>query len=72
MSSKIIKAHFPGLKTAGITEIQIQACARQIAVNVHARMYGANVDSVASPIWSTANESKPNVDATELLKDEPK
>lgn len=72
MTSRLIKMHFPGLKAMGISEAQIQECARQVAINVHARMYGANVDGVASPIWSTANETKPNVDATELLKDEKK
>ena len=69
MSSRLIKKHFPGLKMAGITEYLIQDCAREIAKNVHARMYGANVDGVASPIWQTVNDTKPNVDALELLKE---
>ena len=70
MSARLIKQHFPGLRTAGISENKIQDCAREIAKNIHARMYGANVDGIASPIWNNENYTKPNVDASELLKQE--
>ena len=40
-----------------------------IAKNVHARMYGANVDGVDSPLWQIDGVTKePTVDAAELLK----
>lgn len=65
MSARVIKKHFPGLKA----EVQVQKCAKEIAANIHARMYGANVDSVASPIWNTINDTKPNVDAAILLEE---
>jgi hypothetical protein len=65
ISTKLIKQHFPGLKL-----LALQNCAIEIAKNVHARMYGANVDGVASPIWRNENDAEPNVDASELLKQE--
>jgi hypothetical protein len=56
----------------------LKEVAQSIAINVHARMYGANVDGVDSPIWTSAcgnnrmNDPrvKPNVDAKELLNEE--
>lgn len=40
-----------------------------VAKNVHARMYGANVDGVDSPLWQIDGGAKgPTVDAAELLK----
>lgn len=54
----------PGLKR-GKNEL-----ADLIAKNVHARLYGANVDGVASPIWRNDGDQLPNVDASQLLKDE--
>lgn len=39
-----------------------------IAKNIHARMYGANVDDVDSPLWQNENSVQPNIDAKELLK----
>lgn len=68
-----IRKHFPGLKK----DVLAQA-GREAAVNIHARMYGANVDNVDSPIWRENFEgwplveknSQPNVDASELLKEE--
>ena len=70
ISFNLMKKRFPGLDKKHLTEV-----ANQIAVNVHARMYGANVDGVDSPIWALEYtdrnndmRNKPNVDATELLK----
>jgi hypothetical protein len=40
----------------------------KISRAIHARMYGANVDGVDSPIWHDPNDVLPNVDASELLK----
>jgi hypothetical protein len=73
-----IKRSFPGLKPSVLV-----VCAAEIATAVHARMYGANVDGVDSPIWRDSvvsatnpngSHSKydpppnlPNVDASELL-----
>lgn len=43
--------------------------ADKVAKNVHARMYGANVDGVDSPLWQIDGGAKsPTIDATELLK----
>ncbi len=40
-----------------------------IAKNIHARMYGANVDGVDSPLWQIEGVTKaPKVDAAKLLK----
>ena len=73
MAYNVLKKQFPGLKK---TELQ-QAC-RQLAINIHARMYGANVDNVDSPIWRDrqcgdksldAPPNLPTVDASELLKE---
>lgn len=41
-----------------------------IGLNVHARMYGANVDGVDSPIWNIYmdnNRPEPKIDAKDLL-----
>ena len=54
-----IKRRFPGLKQKEILEV-----ADTIAANVHARMYGANVDGVESPLW---REEEPKIEAKELL-----
>jgi len=66
ISFNLMKKRFPGLDKKHLTEV-----ANQIAVNVHARMYGANVDGVDSPIWQTCSDNdkpQPRIDATELLK----
>lgn len=60
ISFNLLKKTCPDLDKKIMTEVS-----HQIAVNVHARMYGANVDGVESPIWG---ESNPTVDAKELLK----
>lgn len=66
-----IRKHFPGLKK----DVLAQA-GREAAVNIHARMYGANVDNVDSPIWRNCPRDwpweQPNIDAGELLKEEVK
>lgn len=41
-----MKRKFPGLNKA-----QLDALAKDAAIAVHARFYGAQVDGVASPIW---------------------
>lgn len=46
---------------------QVIEIASVIAKNIHARLYGANIDGVDSPLWSNGNE--PNVDASEILKE---
>lgn len=72
ISFNALKKRFPGLDKKHLTEV-----ANVIAVNIHARMYGANVDGVDSPIWNSADfghdctvdpRTKPNVDAKDLLK----
>lgn len=40
-----------------------------IAKNVHARMYGANVDGVDSPLWRSEDSKQPDVDASKLLEE---
>lgn len=72
MSFNLLKKRFPGLEKKHLDEVS-----REIAVNVHARMYGANVDGVDSPIWTAAQgfdritdcRVKPTIDAKELLND---
>ena len=65
LAKNVIKSHFPGLK-----QENVNSAAREIAIHVHARMYGANVNGVDSPIWKEINQPKlPNVPATEILKD---
>ena len=59
-----LKKKFPGLNKEALRQ-----SAEIIAINVHARMYGANVDGVESPLW---RDNEPDVTATELLKDVPK
>lgn len=76
-----IKKRFPGLRQKELSEVSVV-----IARAIHARMYGANVDGVDSPIWRdvcvsetnpngsgdkyAAPPNLPNVDASELLKQE--
>ncbi len=75
-----LRKDFPGLKLTNST-----VC-HTIARAIHARMYGANVDGVDSPIWrdDAVSETNPNgsrcrmdappnlpkLNATELLKTE--
>lgn len=64
---KIVKAALK--KTVpSLNNGKLKETADLIARNVHARMYGANVDNVDSPLWRASGEyQKPNVDAVELL-----
>lgn len=57
---------FPGLEKKLLREVS-----SIVAINVHARLYGANVDGVDSPLWQNDTSIKPNVDASELLKPDP-
>ena len=57
---KLIRQRFPGLKATCRTEVS-----RDIARHIHARMYGANIDGVDSPIWRL--DKLPTIDAAELL-----
>lgn len=60
---------FPGIKRSVLDEAAID-----IARSIHARLYGADVDGVGSPVWrdhsSTAdcNRGQPDKTAEELLK----
>lgn len=65
ISFNLLKKRFPGLEKKHIEEV-----ARMIGLNVHARMYGANVDGVDSPIWNIYmdnNRPEPKIDAKDLL-----
>lgn len=73
ISKNAISKNFPGLKAKVLDDT-----IKLIAKNVHARMYGANVDGVDSPIWSIENNGtdrindprvKPKIDAKDLLND---
>ena len=64
-----IKRKFPGLK-----QVQVNEVATEVAVAIHARFYGANVDGVESPIWRDDTrhpewykDKQPNKTAKELL-----
>lgn len=55
-----------------------EAVAVEIALNVHARMYGASVDNVASPIWRDHpnyghdegfTDTQPTITAQEILNE---
>lgn len=65
--SKIVKAIIrkkaPGLKKNVIDEISAEA-----AKNVHARMYGADVDGVASPIWRDHDRFKAEIGDMQPIK----
>jgi hypothetical protein len=68
ISFNLLKKRFPGLDKQHMQEV-----ARLIAVNIHARMYGANVDNVDSPIWNNNcdnDKPQPKIDAKDLLNEE--
>lgn len=65
----VMKQNFPQLAKKENKNAMDMASA-DVARAIHARMYGANVDGVASPIWRSDGDQYPRVDATELLKDE--
>lgn len=60
----IIKKEFPGIKQQPLIMASAMA-----ATSIHARMYGANVDNVASPIWRGEGDRLPEIDAEQLLKE---
>src|SRR5579864_7057331 len=72
ISFMLLKERFPGIDKKILKEV-----GRKIAINIHARMYGANVDGVDSPIWTAACGSdrmndprvKPKIDAKEMLNE---
>lgn len=59
IAKRAIKNRFPGLRQKEIDE-----AAAVIAVNIHARLYGANVDGVESPLWRI---EEPQIEAKELV-----
>lgn len=61
----LVKEHFPELRRNGN---ELKLFSAQVARTVHARMYGANVDGVDSPIWNSGKKP-PLVEASELLKE---
>lgn len=60
----ISKKRLPGVKEKHLKEIASEA-----AKVIHARMYGANVDNVDSPIWRDyhGEHNLPNVEAQHIL-----
>lgn len=66
ISLNLLKKRFPGLDKKLMCEVSVD-----IARFVHARMYGANVDGVDSPIWQDKDhcQPKPLKDADQLLKE---
>lgn len=64
-----LKKEYPQLKLKGID--QDEGVCHKIARAIHARMYGANVDGVDSPIWHNTmdhDRPEPATEAKELLK----
>ena len=69
MIKNAVKRKFPGLK-----QVQVNEVATEVAIAIHARFYGANVDGVESPIWRDDpkysdwhEDKKPKKDAKDLL-----
>lgn len=63
------RKRFPGIKQ----KKEIDELSNLIAKNVYARLHGANVDNVESPLWRDNPEysdKQPTVDASEILKGE--
>lgn len=67
-----MRKKFPGLKP----QSQLDALATEAARVIHARMYGANVDGVETPIWrdhpfkdTDFSDAQPTKTATDLLND---
>ena len=63
-----MRKQFPLLAKNGSKQA-LDSAAKQAAIAIHARMYGANVDGVASPIWRGDGDQFPRVEASEMLKD---
>ena len=64
-----MKKHFPLLAKNGSPNGLLAQVSKQAALAIHARMYGANVDGVASPIWRSDGDQFPRIDASEILKE---
>lgn len=67
----LMKRKFPGLKLSQLDELAVEA-----ARAVHARMYGANVDGVETPIWrdhpasgDSFSDAQPTRTAMDLLNE---
>lgn len=56
----VLNKRFPGLNRKARDE-----AANLIAINIHARMYGANVNGVESALW---RKEEPTVTAKEILE----
>ena len=63
ITKKALKRRFPQLKNLQLNEV-----ANTVAIAIHARMYGANVDGVDSPLW---RKEEPDIDAKDLLNASP-
>jgi hypothetical protein len=67
-----VKKRFPGLKNK-----ELEEAAYNIAVAIHARFYGANVDGVGSPIWrdhssvAECDAGQPTISAQDMLDETP-
>lgn len=59
-----MRKRFPGVNVKALEEAAIT-----IAKNVHARMYGANVDGVGSPLWRDEENKQPDIPAAQLLQE---
>jgi hypothetical protein len=71
MIRNAVKKKFPGLKQTKVSEV-----ASEVAIAIHARFYGSNVDGVESPIWRDDTrhpdwykDKQPTKTAEELLND---
>lgn len=71
ISRNIIRKNFPGLKRKTLDDT-----VSEIAIAIHARLYGASVDNVASPIWrdhpsyiEEFSDVKPTKTAQEILNE---
>lgn len=60
ITKNAFKKRFPGLRSEELNQV-----ANTVAVAIHARFYGANVDGVDSPLW---REIEPLLTSSELLK----
>lgn len=61
---KSVMKAFPGLNGRTNQRI-IMDLSREAAKSIHARMYGANVDGVESPLW---RKDEPTITATQILE----
>lgn len=63
ITKKALKRRYPQLQSK-----QLNCVANTIAIAIHARMYGANVDGVESPLW---RQEEPPIEAKDLLDASP-